>query len=166
MFSSEILALARQTIAALNDSGMFIVTAESCTGGLIAGALTSIAGSSDVVYGGYITYANSAKQEMVGVSQEILAEHGAVSEQAARAMAEGALSHSGVDIAIAVTGIAGPGGGTEVKPVGLVYIGCATRKDTYHQKHNFGDIGRDAVREATVAAALTMARDIAIYDQP
>jgi nicotinamide-nucleotide amidase len=166
MFTPEILTLSRQTIAALLEKKMHIVTAESCTAGLIAGALTSIPGSSDVVYGGYVTYANEAKQEMVNVSTETLASFGAVSEQTARAMAEGALARSGADIAIAVTGIAGPGGGSEEKPVGLVYIGCATRRDVYHRKENFGDIGRDAVREATIIAALTMARDITLYDHP
>lgn len=166
MFTPEILTLARQTIAALVEKHMHIVTAESCTGGLIAGALTSVPGSSDVVYGGFVTYANAAKLDMINVPQQTISSFGAVSEQTARAMAEGALEQSGADIAIAVTGVAGPGGGSVEKPVGLVYIGCATRRDTYHRKENFGDIGREAVREATIVAALTMARDITLYDQP
>lgn len=166
MFTAKTLTLARQAIAALSQQGMHVVTAESCTGGLIAGALTAIPGSSDVVHGGFVTYSNAAKQAMLNVPEHILAEHGAVSEQTARFMAEGALHATGVELAIAVTGVAGPGGGSAEKPIGLVYMGCATAKETYYQKLELGDIGRDKIREATVAAALTMLRDVALYDQP
>lgn len=166
MFSPKIRNSAAQTIAVLNQKSMQIVTAESCTGGLIAGALTSVPGSSEVVHGGFITYANLAKQQMIGVPEQILNEHGAVSEQTARCMADGARAATGVDVAIAVTGIAGPGGGSAEKPVGLVYIGCAAASGTYTQKHLFGDIGRDDIRSETILAALTLVRDIVLYDHP
>ena len=122
-----------------------IVTVESCTGGLIAGALTDVPGSSDAVHGGFITYANEAKEKMVGVPAALIEAHGAVSEQVARAMAEGALKATGAAIAIAVTGIAGPGGGTEGKPVGLVYFACATADGTTPHVERFGDAGRQEV---------------------
>lgn len=133
-----------------------IVTAESCTGGLIAGALTDVPGSSEAVHGGFVTYANEAKERMIGVPAELLKAHGAVSEQVARAMAEGALQTTGVAIAIAVTGIAGPGGGTEGKPVGLVHFGCATGDGTRTHVERFGDLGRQEVRERSVITALDL----------
>lgn len=134
-----------------------LATAESCTGGLIAGLFTEIAGSSDVVDRGFVTYSNEAKMDMLGVSAEILERHGAVSEPTARAMAEGAVRHSLADIAVAVTGIAGPGGGSADKPVGLVHFGLAMKgKPTVHAERRFGDIGRSAVRLATVEQALAM----------
>jgi nicotinamide-nucleotide amidase len=137
--------------------GLTVATAESCTGGLVAGALTDIAGSSDVLDRGFVTYSNAAKMRMVGVTEASLAAHGAVSEPVAREMAEGALREAGVDIALSCTGIAGPGGATPGKPVGLVFIGCARRgAATIVERHVFpGD--RTAVRAATVAAALRMA---------
>jgi nicotinamide-nucleotide amidase len=132
-----------------------LATAESCTGGLIAGAITDIAGSSDVFDRGFITYSNEAKCDMLGVSPETLAEHGAVSHEAARAMAFGALSRSKADIAVSVTGIAGPGGGSAEKPVGLVYLAIAELDgETHVVEHRFGDAGRDVVRTETVRAAL------------
>ena len=150
----------RQRAATINHTlaarGQMIVTAESCTGGLICGALTDIPGSSEAVFGGFVTYDNRAKTGMVGVPAELLEKHGAVSEEVARAMAEGALRAAGVDIAIAVTGIAGPGGGTAGKPIGLVHFGCATKAGTSVQKRLFGDLGRQAVREASVGVALDM----------
>lgn len=166
MFSPEILRLSNKVIETLVKHGMTIATAESCTGGLVAGALTSISGSSEAVYGGFVTYANEAKTAMIGVPEATLAEHGAVSEQTARAMAEGALAKSGAYIALSVTGIAGPTGGSVEKPVGLVYIGCATARDTYYQEERFGDLGRDGIREATIIAALKMVLDIVRYDHP
>lgn len=131
-----------------------IVTAESCTGGLISGALTDVPGSSDAVYGGFVTYANEAKVRMIGVPEHLIATHGAVSEEVARAMAEGARRTAGVAMAIAVTGIAGPGGGTEGKPVGLVHFGCATPERTVVRVERFGDLGRQEVRERSVLTAL------------
>lgn len=140
----------------LATRGQMIVTAESCTGGLICAVLTDVPGSSDAVHGGYVTYANGAKTAMIGVPAELIEEHGAVSEQVARAMADGALAAAGADYAIAVTGIAGPGGGTEGKPVGLVHFGCASKSGTETMHRHFGDLGRQGIREATVEAALDM----------
>ena len=136
--------------------GFTVATAESCTGGLIAGALTAISGSSAVVDRGYVVYSNRAKEEMLGVPRDMLATHGAVSEAVAIAMAEGALARAGTNIAIAVTGIAGPGGATPGKPVGLVHLACARReRPTLHHREVFaGD--RDAVRHATILRALEM----------
>ncbi len=137
------------------DKGLHLATAESCTGGLIMAALTEIAGSSDVVDRGFITYTNRAKMEVLGVSAETLRIGGAVTRETAIAMAEGALEHSSASVAVSVTGIAGPGGGSVNKPVGLVHMACACRDGmTLHEKHLFGETGRDKVREATVIAAL------------
>ena len=147
---------AAEAIAALVAKGATVATAESCTGGLIAGALTSVAGSSDAVYGGFVTYANEAKQKMIGVRAETLAAYGAVSEQTAREMAAGARREAGTDYAIAVTGIAGPGGGTADKPVGLIWFGLAGPEGVIAEKRSFGDIGRAEVRQATVEHALDM----------
>ncbi|HEX4160752.1 MAG TPA: CinA family protein [Rhizomicrobium sp.] len=134
-----------------------IATAESCTGGLIGALLTEIPGSSDVFERGFITYSNAAKTGMLGVPNELIGEWGAVSEPIARRMAEGALEHSSAQIAVAVTGIAGPGGGTAEKPVGLVHIAAARKgAGTLHEKHLFGDIGRSPIRMATVEAALKL----------
>lgn len=136
---------------------LLLATAESCTGGLIAASLTAIPGSSAVVDRGFVTYSNEAKTEMLGVAAELIASKGAVSAEVARAMAEGALKHSRADIAVAVTGIAGPGGGSAEKPVGLVYIAAARRGGgRLHQEKRLGDIGRDEVREATVAEAFAL----------
>lgn len=134
-----------------------IVTAESCTGGLLAGLFTELAGSSDVFDRGFVTYSNNAKKEALGVPGDMLADFGAVSEAVARAMAEGALEHSRANISIAITGIAGPGGGTPMKPVGTVHIACAREnRAILHEECHFGDIGRSAVREETLVAALNM----------
>jgi nicotinamide-nucleotide amidase len=139
-----------------------VTTAESCTGGLIAGALTSISGSSDAVYGGFVTYANTAKTTMIGVPARLIRDYGAVSSQVARAMADGARSKSHADLGLSVTGIAGPNGGNDKKPVGLVYIGCATHEGTRVTEHRFdAKLGRDGIREATVLAALAMLIDVA-----
>ncbi len=157
MLPESTLDAARQLLAALEARGMTLATAESCTGGLIAAALTAIAGSSAVVMAGFVTYSNAAKVSMVGVEETALASHGAVSEVVARQMAEGALARARVDLALSCTGIAGPGGATPGKPVGLVFIGCARRGGaTVVERHVFpGD--RAAVRAATVAKALEMA---------
>ena len=157
MLPEATLDQARSLLALMDTKGMTLATAESCTGGLIAAALTAIAGSSSVVMAGFVTYANDAKQKMVGVQPETLAAHGAVSEEVAREMAEGARERAGVSLALSCTGIAGPGGATPGKPMGLVFIGC-TREGaaTIVERHVFpGD--RAAVRAATVAAALDLA---------
>lgn len=149
-------ALAESVITALRARGWMVATAESCTGGLIGGALTAIAGSSDVVERGFITYSNAAKSELLGVPAELIAQVGAVSAEVARAMAAGALAHSPADVAVAVTGIAGPGGGSAEKPVGLVWFGLAVRgRDAVSVRHVFaGD--RDGVRQAAVRTALEL----------
>ena len=151
-FSPELLRQAEAILAAARAKGLKIATAESCTGGLISALLTGIAGSSDVFERGFVTYANAAKTELLDVPQEMLTAHGAVSAPVALAMAEGALRHSRADLAVAVTGIAGPGGGSPDKPVGLVFIAVPGTV----QEHRFGDIGREQVRLATVKAALAL----------
>ncbi len=154
----EIERLATEVLAACRKRGAMLATAESCTGGLIAGALTAIAGSSDVVDCGFVTYSNEAKIGMLRVPAEIIAGRGAVSEEVARAMAEGAVRNSNAQIGIACTGIAGPGGGSDAKPVGLVHIAVAmVQEDTLHAEMRYGDIGRAQVREATIRDALKLA---------
>jgi nicotinamide-nucleotide amidase len=156
MFTKPLRRLAEEVLTQARRAKLKLATAESCTGGLIAGVLTEIAGSSDVVDRGYVTYSNQAKCDLLGVAVETLIAHGAVSEPVARAMAEGAVNHSGADLAISVTGIAGPGGGSAAKPVGLVHLACARKGyDTLHERHVFvGD--RGAVRTAAVKAALKL----------
>jgi nicotinamide-nucleotide amidase len=150
MLPERLCALAEQTLAAARARKLTIVTAESCTGGLIAG-------SSDVVERGFVTYSNSAKSEALGVPPSLIETHGAVSEEVARAMAEGALRHSRADLAVAVTGVAGPGGGTAAKPVGLVHLALARRGGaTEARRMLYGEIGRSRVREETVGTALEM----------
>ncbi len=151
---------AKAAIDALKAAKLTVATAESCTGGLIVGALTSIPGSSDVVYGGFVTYANGAKTTMIGVPARLIADYGAVSSQVARAMADGARNRANADLAIAVTGVAGPSGGSERKPIGLVYLACATHEGTRVIEKRFGDLGRDGVRQAAVLAALELVRDV------
>lgn len=153
---AAIRELAEVVLSALIDRQMTIATAESCTGGLVCGALTDIPGSSAAVWGGFVTYANDAKTRMIGVPHVLLAALGAVSPEVARAMAEGARRASGADVAIAVTGIAGPDGGSAQKPVGLVHFACATARGTSHQEQRFGPLGRTAIREAAVRAALQL----------
>jgi nicotinamide-nucleotide amidase len=134
-----------------------LTAAESCTGGLVSALFTEVAGSSDVIERGFVTYSNEAKVELIGVPEALLAEHGAVSEAVARAMAQGALLHSRADIAVAVTGVAGPGGGSAAKPVGLVHIAAARRDGTeLHRECRFGDIGRGPIRLASVEVALQL----------
>jgi nicotinamide-nucleotide amidase len=139
-----------------------IATAESCTGGLVAAALTEIAGSSDVFERAFVTYSNDAKQAMLGVPATILAEFGAVSRQCAEAMTNGALANSPAALAVSITGIAGPGGGSHEKPVGLVHFAAASRRGLLlHRERRFGDIGRAQVRQASVIEALEMLRELA-----
>ena len=138
------------------ERGIKIATAESCTGGMISAALTDIAGSSDVFERGFITYSNEAKTGMLGVDAAMIARHGAVSEQVAKAMAIGALRHSHADIAVSVTGIAGPGGGSETKPVGTVWIGLCKRGQEATASHQLFHGDRATVRQQTVEAALEM----------
>lgn len=156
MLDNETLALAKKVNDRLIFAGHMMVTAESCTGGLIAGAITSVSGSSAMLYGGFVTYSNKAKTAMIDVPEALIDKHGAVSEPVAQAMAKGALRRAGVDLAISVTGIAGPGGGSDEKPIGLVHFGLATRERTIHREERFGDLGRDMVRQATVRVALEM----------
>jgi nicotinamide-nucleotide amidase len=153
--ASAVLALCRQR-------GWTVATAESCTGGLIAAALTDIAGSSDVVDRGYVSYSNAAKTEMLGVPAELIAEHGAVSEPVVRAMAGGARRAACVAMAVAVTGIAGPGGGSAAKPEGTVWLAVETPGGNRVEKRSFGAIGREAVRQATVEAALRIMRQVVL----
>jgi nicotinamide-nucleotide amidase len=158
MFDSEIDAAALAVLSALRAKGWRVATAESCTGGLIAGALTALAGSSDVVEGGFITYSNEAKTQSLGVPAELIATHGAVSDEVAAAMAEGVLVRlPQVDIAVSVSGIAGPGGGSPAKPVGLVYFGLAVRGQTTRTEHSIFPGNRTLIRRATVLRALELA---------
>ena len=156
MFPEDILEQARGVLARFDAAGLMLATAESCTGGLIAGALTDIAGSSSVLERGFVTYSNEAKTELLSVPSELIGRLGAVSAEVAEAMAVGAVGHSRADVAVAVTGIAGPGGETPGKPVGLVYFGIARRGGVVrHERHVFpGD--RSAVRLAAVRAALAL----------
>lgn len=161
IFPPELERMAETVLAEARARDLKIATAESCTGGLIIALLTEIAGSSDVVERGFVTYANAAKEEMIGVPHDTLVRVGAVSEETARAMVAGALVHSRAGVAVAVTGIAGPGGGTTDKPVGLVHI-AAGRKDcaVSHRECRFGNQSRSAIRLATVEAALAMLREV------
>jgi nicotinamide-nucleotide amidase len=161
MFPESIVFRASMLLAVARQKNLKIVTAESCTGGLIAGLMTECAGSSDVFERGFVTYSNAAKEESLGVPHDLIAVHGAVSAEVARAMAQGALKHSKADLAVAVTGIAGPGGGTADKPVGLVHIAAARGETIIHRECRFGDIGRSAVRLASVEVALEMLQSLA-----
>ncbi len=157
VFSLELVTTANDILNSLRARGLKLVTAESCTGGTIAGVVTEIAGSSEVFDRGYVTYSNLAKIEMLGVEKTLLDAHGAVSSEVAEAMARGAITASGVDVSVAVTGIAGPGGGSDDKPVGLVYLAAATRDGRLiSERQDFADIGRGNVREETVKAALAL----------
>jgi nicotinamide-nucleotide amidase len=161
MFSDEIRIRAEALLAAARAKSLKIVTAESCTGGLIAGLLTEIPGSSDVFDRGFVTYSNTAKEEMLGVPAALLRQQGAVSEAVARAMAEGAIRNSTAQLSIAVTGVAGPGGGTDEKPVGLVHVAAARAGEaTLHRECRFGDIGRSDIRLASIETALMMLRSL------
>ena len=156
MLDDAILAQAAELLARLRAQGWRVATAESCTGGLIAAALTHVAGSSDVVDRGFVTYSNEAKMAMLGVGAAVIARHGAVSQPVAAAMAEGALAGSLADVAVAVTGVAGPGGGSADKPVGMVWFGCARRGEPARTERQVFPGDRAAVRAATVAHAFVL----------
>lgn len=161
--SALVHPLAVQTGAALQDTQHMLVTAESCTGGLISAALTDIAGSSNWFERGFVTYSNEAKHDMLGVPADLIERHGAVSEPVARAMAEGALRHSRAQIAVSVTGIAGPGGGSPDKPVGTVWFGWSNGQRTVTERQQF-DGDREHVR--TQAAAHALRGVLALLDRP
>jgi nicotinamide-nucleotide amidase len=155
--NAQLIAQAAALLAACRAQGETIVTAESCTGGLVAATLTAIPGSSDVFERGFVTYANAAKSEMLGVPYWLIERHGAVSEDVARAMAGGALTHAQASLAVAVTGIAGPEGGSSEKPVGLVHFAAARRDmPIIHEKMLFGDIGRAEIRRQSVERAFAL----------
>jgi nicotinamide-nucleotide amidase len=160
MFPLEVETLARLLIDEVRERHLRVVTAESCTGGLVAAAICSIPGASDIFERGFVTYTNRAKEEMLGIPGDLIADFGAVSEPVARMMAEGALNHSRAHIAVAITGVAGPGGGSPMKPVGTVHI--ATARSTAgirHRHENFDGETRLDVQMAAVAVALQMMRD-------
>jgi len=157
MYPPELVRQAEAVLAAYRARGLQIAAAESCTGGLISGVLTEVPGSSDVVDRGFVTYSNAAKSEALGVPADVITANDAVSEPVARAMAEGAIRQSRAAVAVAVTGVAGPGGGTATKPVGLVHLAVARRGGgTVHRACRFGEIGRTEIRMATVKVALDM----------
>jgi len=162
VIDDEVRAAAQAVLEACRRRRLMVTTAESCTGGLVAGALTEIAGSSDVVDRGYVTYSNAAKQTVLGVPAAVLAAHGAVSRETAEAMARGALGRSDAGLAVAITGIAGPGGGSAEKPVGLVHFAAADRNGRLlHREQRFGEIGRSEVRRLSVLEALSMLNALA-----
>ncbi|AWN43399.1 CinA family protein [Methylobacterium durans] len=152
---AALLARAEALVAGFAAAGLTVATAESCTGGLVAGLITAVPGSSAVLERGFVTYSNAAKSEAIGVPADLVASHGAVSEPVARAMAEGALEASRADVAVAITGIAGPGGGGPEKPVGLVHFGLARRGgNVRHLERRYGSLGRAEIRARAVADAL------------
>ncbi|MGG5889147.1 CinA family protein [Falsiroseomonas sp. HC035] len=158
MLQAEILDDAEALLAELGARGLTLATAESCTGGLIAAALTAIPGSSAIVLAGYVTYSNEAKTRMVGVPAAMIEAFGAVSEPVARRMAEGALAESAAEVAVSCTGVAGPGGGSAAKPVGLVHLACAMRGHATLAEHHVFPGDRTAIRAATVSAAFQLIR--------
>jgi len=167
MADPELLDRARALLDLCRRKSLKIAAAESCSGGLLAATLTEIPGSSDVFERGFVTYSNAAKATMLGVPEDTLERFGAVSRETAEAMAQGALAHSPADLAVSITGIAGPGGATPGKPVGLVHIGAARRGgQSVYQEKRFGDIGRAQVRRVSVLQALAMLRALAEADTP
>lgn len=165
MLSPDTLERAEKLVALCRKEGRTVATVESCTGGLLSAALTSMAGSSDVFERGYVTYSNEAKTSAVAVRAEQIAFSGAVSEEVAWAMAEGALRKSGVDIAVSITGVAGPGGGTDAKPVGLVHFACARWDGKILVHHEVFPGDRTAIREAAVLQAMKMIEE-ALFSAP
>lgn len=162
MINPALTAAARALLDLCRERKLKLTTAESCTGGLVAATLTDIPGSSDVLDRAFVTYSNAAKQTMLGVSGAMLERYGAVSQETAEAMARGALAHAPVQLAVSITGIAGPGGAVPGKPVGLVHFAaCSRTRRLVHQERQFGDIGRTQVREASVAVALAMLHELA-----
>ncbi len=159
MFPDRLRNMAMLLLDDAEQARLRICTAESCTGGLLAGLLTDIPGSSNVFERGFVTYSNRAKEEMLGIPGDVLADYGAVSEPVARMMAEGALEASRANIAVAITGVAGPGGGTRMKPVGTVHVACAREnRAVVHEMLQTGDIGREGVRLAAMECALNQIR--------
>ena len=166
MLDDDIVEAAKQLLAICKRKNLLVATAESCTAGLVAGTLTEIPGVSSILDRGYVTYSNEAKHEMLGVSRDILKQHGAVSQQTAEAMARGVLGHSEVHLAVSVTGIAGPDGGSAEKPVGLVHFACATRSGKLtHVEKRYGDVGRAKVRKQSVLQAFKMLHELAEGEQ-
>ena len=162
MLDDDIVEAAKNLLAICKRKNLLVATAESCTAGLVAGTLTEIPGVSSILDRGYITYSNEAKHQMLGVSQETLEKHGAVSPQTAEAMVRGVLGHSRVHLAVSVTGIAGPDGGSEEKPVGLVFFAAGTRGGkVLAAEKRYGNIGRDKVRKQSVLQAFRMLHDLA-----
>lgn len=159
MFPADIETRCVKILHAAQGAGVMLATAESCTGGLVAAALTAVAGSSAVIDRGFVTYSNAAKTRMLGVPTAMIEAHGAVSEPVACAMAEGARRESGAQVTVSVTGVAGPGGGTADKPVGLVHFASVGPRGSIHIERRFGDIGREAVRLESVRQALDMLVD-------
>jgi nicotinamide-nucleotide amidase len=167
VIDAKLLTAAKHLLDLCRKGGLRIATAESCTGGLVAGVLTEIAGASDVVERGFVVYSNAAKESMLGVPASTLKRYGAVSTETALAMAAGALKKSEADISVAVTGIAGPGGGTKQKPVGLVHFAAASRDGKHIARRQlFGKIGRHRVRERSVAEALELLELVAVPAKP
>ena len=163
MIDPKLLAAAKHLLDVCRSRGLRIATAESCTGGLVAGVLTEIAGASDVIERGFVVYSNAAKESMLGVPASTLKRYGAVSAETAIAMAAGALKHSEADIAVSITGIAGPGGGTKQKPVGLVHFAAARRNGkAIERRRLYGKIGRRRVRQRSVAEALELLELVAL----
>jgi len=164
---SDIETMAAKVLRTFEERGLKIAAAESCTGGMVSAAITDLPGASNVLERGFVTYSNEAKTEILGVSPDTLAAYGAVSSETARDMAAGALARSHADVAVSITGIAGPGGGSPEKPVGLVWFGLAVRgKEPQTEKHLFGDTGRSEIRRASVATALRLLLDAAYTAGP
>ena len=161
MLDEKVIESAVAAINACKSAGLMVATVESCTGGLVAGALTSVSGSSEVLDRGFVTYSNEAKNELVDVPLTLINTHGAVSEEVAEAMARGGVARSRAQIAVSITGIAGPGGGTETKPVGLVHFGCYRDGGAIALCHEVFKGDRDAVRAASILQALGMIRQAA-----
>jgi nicotinamide-nucleotide amidase len=160
--SDDLRAAAKAVLDVCRAHGLKVATAESCTGGLVAGALTDIPGSSDVLDRGFVTYSNEAKQQMLGVSADTIKQFGAVSRETAEAMARGALGNANADCVVAITGIAGPGGDSVGKPVGLVHFAAASRNGTLvHEEKRYGELGRANVRRKSVLQALMMLKHMA-----
>lgn len=166
MLPEDVLEQAAALVGALKTVRLKLATAESCTGGLVAAAITDVPGSSAIFERGFVTYSNEAKMDSIGVASELLEKHGAVSAAVAAAMAEGALRHSRADVAVAITGIAGPGGATAAKPVGLVYLAVARAGSaTVEEECRFGDTSRRKVRESAVRRALALVGHAIAMDQ-
>jgi nicotinamide-nucleotide amidase len=159
MFTPDLMTLAEAVVARAQARGLMLATAESCTGGLVAALITSVAGSSAVLEQGAVTYSNAAKTRMLDVPAALIKAHGAVSQPVAEAMAAGARTRAGVDLAVSITGIAGPGGGSDEKPVGLVHFGLATVEGVRHLERRFGDGDRQAIRMAATVQALQLLLD-------